>query len=159
MVQALREQLALVGVIPVRRINTAAQTIYSNVIDMKYHRRALVVSQAHSVTTKAVKGMKITIMQCDTSGTAASTALKTGTVTHVPATVGTYAASVLEVRAEDLRASTYGTGFNAPARYFKVGYTNSTYKTDMSVVILADSSRYGDAEDFDTSSVGQVAGI
>ena len=110
MAQALREQLALVGVIPVRITQTAAQTIYSNVIDMKEHRRALIVAQSRGEATKAVKGMTITIMQCDTSGTAASTALKTGTVTHIPATVGSYAAVVYEVTAADIRAALISLG-------------------------------------------------
>jgi hypothetical protein len=157
--QALREQMALVGVIPVRVIQTAAQTVYSNVIDMKNHRRALIVAQARGEATKAVKGMTVKIVQCDASGTAASTALKTGSTIHIPGTVGSYAAAVYEVTAEDIRGSTYGSTFNAPNRYFKVGFTNSTVKTNMSVVILADSSRYGDGDDNDTSSVSEVAGV
>ncbi len=159
MAQALREQMAVVGVIPVRVIQTAAQTIYSNVIDMKLHNRALVVAQARGEKTKADKGMTIKIVQCDASGTAATTALKTGTTIHIPGTVGSYAAAVYEVTAEDLRSSTYGLTLNSPARYFKVGFTNSTVKTNVSVVILADQSRYGDAEDYDASSVSEVAGI
>lgn len=154
--QALSEQLALVGVIPVRTIDTAAQTIYSNVVDMRYHRRALIVAQARSLTTKAAKGMTITVYNCDASGTAASTALITGSPIHTPATVGSYAAAVYEVTAEQIANSGYGTGFNAPGRYFKVGYTNSTNKVAMAVTILADASRYSDGEDFDVPSVSEV---
>lgn len=153
--QALSEELALVGLIPCRVINTAAQTIYSNVVDMRYHRRALIVAEARSQTTKAVKGMIVKVWNCDASGTAASTALITGSTIHTPATVGSYAAAVYEVTAEQL-ANGYGPTFNSPGRYFKVSFTNSTNKAIMSVHILADASRYGDAEDYDVSSVSEV---
>lgn len=154
--QALSEQLALVGLIPCRVIDTAAQTIYSNVVDMRLHRRALIIAEARSEATKAVKGMTITVYNCDASGTAASTALLTGSTLHTPATVGSYAAAVYEVTAEQIANSGYGTGFNAPGRYFKVGFTNSTNKAIVSVHILADASRYGDGEDFDVPSVSEV---
>lgn len=152
--ERLSEQLALVGVIPPRTIDTAAQTIYSNVVDMRYHRRALIVAQARSVTTKADKGMQITVVECDASGTAASTALLTGSAIHTPATVGSYAAAIYEIKAEDL--GTYGAGLNAQGRYFKVGFTNSTNKVSMAVQILADTSRWGPAKNFDVTSVSEI---
>ena len=121
-------------------------------VDMRY-RRALIVAEARSQTTKSVKGMIVKVWNCDASGTAASTALITGSTIHTPATVGSYAAAVYEVTAEQL-ANGYGPTFNSPGRYFKVSFTNSTNKTIMSYIYLCQPLR--DARD-DVSSVSEAA--
>lgn len=159
MAQALREQLAVVATFPPRVITSAGQTVYSDVVDMRLHNRALVVAQGRAASTRSVKGLTVKIWNCDASGTLASTALKVGSTIPIPKTAGSEPICVIEVTADEVRYSGYGTSFNTPYRYFRASITNSTnVKDSYSLVVLADQSRYGDAEDFDNARVAEVKG-
>jgi hypothetical protein len=154
--EALSEQLAMIAAFPPRIITTAASTVYTGVVDMKYHRRAMVVALGNAYGgTAMVKGLTVTLIDCDASGTAASTAFLTSSTTRVSGTAGQYTAIVLECKAEDL--GQYGPSLNAPGRYFKAGITTSTnVKNAYTAIVLVDGSRYGPAEDFDNSYVTEV---
>lgn len=154
--QALSEQMSLIGLIAQTRTATAAAAPVSNIIDMRYHRRALIVCMARAQATKMVKGMTITVWNSDATTTLASTAIITGSTLHTPATAGDYIAAVYEVTAEQIANSGYGTTFNEPGRYMKVKMTTSTNILNFSVIVLGDNSRYSDGEDFDLAKVSEV---
>ncbi len=154
--ERLTEQLAVVGLIPMRHITTAATTIYSNVVDMHDRYRALIIGSGSSYgTTKNVKGLTVKLWNCDASGTAATTCFLTSAVTHIPGTVGSNPPVVLlEITGNDL--SVYGPGLNAPGRYFKASITNSTAVLNhYGLFILADT-RYEPASGDDHACVTSI---
>jgi hypothetical protein len=155
--EALSEQLTIVGAFAPRIVTTAAQTLYTDVVDMRYHRRAMVIAAGNAYGgTAMVKGLTVTLIDCDASGTAASTAFLTSSVTRVSGTAGEYSIVVAECKAEDL--GQYGAALNAQGRYFKAGITTSTnVKNAYSVIVLADNSRYGGkAASNDLSAVKEI---
>ena len=154
--EALSEKLAVVATIPPRVIATAAQTIYSEVIDMRLFNRVLIVAQSRVASTRSVKSMTVNVYNCDASGTAASTALLTGSAIPAPLTAGGEPIGVYEVTAEQVRTSGYATT-NAPYRYIKVGITTSTnVKDSIHLTVLGDTSRHGPASDWDNADVIEI---
>lgn len=141
--EALSEQLTVSAMFAPRLITTAAQTLYTGVVDMRYARRAMVVAAGNAYGgTAMVKGLTVTLIDCDASGTAASTAFLTSSTTRVSGTNGEYTVIVLECKSEDL--GQYGGSLNHKGRYFKAGVTTSTnVKNAYSVVVLTDAARFG----------------
>lgn len=156
MVQRISEQLAVVGLIPMRHINTAATTIYSGAVDMHDRFRALVIAEGSSAgTTKNVKGITVKLWDCDASGTAAGTPFLTSAVTHIPGTAASNPPVILcEISGDDL--GVYGAGLNVRGRYFKASITNSTAVLNhYGAFILADS-RYMPADHDDHAAVTSI---
>jgi hypothetical protein len=155
--ERLSEQLAVVANFGPRVIRTAAQTLYTGVVDMRYHRRAIVIAKAKSYGTKMVKGLTVKLWDCDASGTAAGTAFLIGSTIALEGTQATAEPiAIYEVKAEDL-GQEYGAALNVRGRYFKVSVTNSTNVRDQySVTVLADTSRYGPGKNFDLASVSEI---
>jgi len=154
--ESLGESLAIVGAFAPRIVTTAAQTLYTDVVDMSHYRRALVIAAGNAYGgTAMVKGLTVTLIDCDASGTAASTAFYTSSVTRVSGTAGEYSIVVAECKAEDL--GQYGAALNNQGRYFKAGITTSTnVKNAYSVIVLGDVARHGPASDLDISAVKEI---
>jgi hypothetical protein len=152
----LTEQLAVVGLIPMRHITTAATTIYSNVVDMHDRYRALVIAEGSSYgTTKNVKGLTVKLWDCDASGTAASTCFVTSAVTHIPGTAASNPPIILcEITGNDL--GVYGAGLNVRGRYFKASITNSTAVLNTYGAIILADTRYGPAQGDDHAAVSEI---
>ena len=156
MVERLSEQMAVVGLIPMRHINTAATTIYSSVVDMLGRHNALVIAEGYSQgTTKNVKGITVKLWDCDASGTAAGTAFQISSTVHIPGTAASNPPVILcEVRAGEL--GNYGAGLNVRGRYFKASITNSTAVLNhYGAFILADAV-YEPAQDNDHAAVSEI---
>jgi len=155
--ERLSEGLAVVAAIPPRVVTTAAQTRYSDVVDMSKFQQVIVIGQARSAGTKQVKGLQVKLWNCDASGTAATTAFKIAAITHVAATAGQEPLVVVCVTSGDLRRAGYGPTLNAPYRYFKASITNSTNVRDSSsMVVLAGNARFGPASDWDNADVKAI---
>jgi hypothetical protein len=151
MTAKLSEALALVGTIDPHALAGAA-TIYSDIVDMGQIRRALIsVLEGAAVTTKmAGVAATISVFECTAAGTAASTALKSATITRAQTTAAKGQQAVLEVRDTEL-----GDVHAAYTRYFKVGITAGTNAVNIGAVILGGDNRYSNAasEDLDTATV------
>ena len=154
--ESLGERLAVVGAFAPRIVTTAAQTLYTDVVDMSKFRRALVIASGNAYGgTALVKGLTVTLIDCSANGTAASTAFYTSSVTRVSGTAGEYSIVVAECKAEDL--GQYAPSAGAGGRYFKAGITTSTnVKNAYSVIVLGSDARYGAASDNDISSVKEI---
>lgn len=153
--ESLGESLAVVGMFAPRIVTTAAQTLYTDVVDMSHYRRALVIAAGNAYGgTAQVKGLTVTLIDCTAAGTAASTAFYTSSVTRVSGTAGEYSIVVAECKGEDL--GQYGTA-TPMGRYFKAGITTSTnVKNAYSVVVLGSVDRHGPASARDISSVKEI---
>ncbi len=154
--ESLGESLAIVGAFAPRVVATAAQTIYTDVVDMSHYRRALVIAVGNALGgTSLVKGLTVTLMDCDAKGTAAGTAFYTSSVTPISGTAGEYSIVVAECKAEDL--GQYGASLNAPGRYFKAGVTTGTsVKNVYGAIVLGGVARYGPASDKDIAAVKEI---
>ena len=154
--ESLGEQLAIVGAFAPRIVTTAAQTLYTDVVDMSHYRRAMVIASGNANGgTALVKGLTVTLIDCDASGTAAGTAFYTSSVTRVSGTAGEYSIVVAETKAEDL--GQYGAGLNVRGRYFKAGITTSTnVKNAYSVIVLGSVDRHGPASARDIAAVKEI---
>jgi hypothetical protein len=150
------ERLAVVASFPPRVVTTAASTLYTGVVDMDVFRRAMVIAYGNAIGgTGLVKGLTVTLMDCDASGTAAGTAFYTSAVTRVSGTAAEYSIVVAECKAEDL--GQYGAGLNVRGRYFKAGITTSTtVLSSFAVVVLGGDCRYGPANVYDQSEVKSI---
>jgi hypothetical protein len=153
--ESLGERLAVVGAFAPRIVTTAAQTLYTDVVDMSKFRRALVIAAGNACGgTALVKGLTVTLIDCTAAGTAASTAFYTSAVTRVSGTAGEYSIVVAEAKAEDL--GQYGTA-TPMGRYFKAGITTSTNVLNAySVIVIGADARYGPASANDISSVKSI---
>ena len=139
--EKLSEELTLVATIDPAPLAGAA-TIYSDVVNMAYHRRALVVLLSGPATTTKMVATAgtLTIFECTAAGTLASTALKTVTVTRAQTTAAMGQQKVTEVRDTEL-----GTVHAAYTQYFKCKLVAGTNAANFGLVVLADNSRYSDA--------------
>jgi large exoprotein involved in heme utilization and adhesion len=155
MTERLAEKLGVVGYMPNRVITTAAQTIYTGVVDMSKYHQAIVIAGAKSGGTRNVLGLTVKLWDCDASGTAAGTAFKIGTSLLVTSTAATSPIAVYDVRAADL-GQTYGAALNVRGRYFKASVTTSTNVRDIYSLYILAEPRYGPADDYDLSVVGEV---
>lgn len=146
--EALKERMTLVGTIDPASL-TAATAKYSDVVDMRYHARALVaVLMGPATTTKmAATALTINIYECTSSGTAASTAIHSATITRAQTTADLGQQVVMEVKDTDL-----GSVHAAYNRYFKVGLTPGTNAVEGGVVIFGTDSRYSKASTNDLST-------
>jgi hypothetical protein len=153
--ESLGERLAVVGMFAPRIVTTAAQTLYTDVVDMSKFRRALVIASGNAYGgTANVKGLTVTLIDCTAAGTAASTAFYTSSVTRVSGTAAEYSIVVAECKSEDL--GQYGTA-TPMGRYFKAGITTSTnVKNAYSVVVIGADARFGPASDSDISAVKEI---
>ena len=154
--ESMGERLAVVACYAPRQVDTAASTLYSGVVDMDVFRRAMVIAVGNAEGgTAMVKGLTVTLMDCDASGTAASTAFYTSAVTRVSGTAGEYSIVVAECKAEDL--GQYGAALNVRGRYFKAGITTSTNVLNTyTIVVLGSDCRYGPANAYDQSEVKSI---
>jgi len=153
--ESLGESLAIVGAFAPRIVTTAAQTLYTDVVDMSHYRRALVIAAGNAYGgTANDKGLTVTLIDCTSAGTAASTAFYTSAVTRVSGTAGEYSIVVAECKAEDL--GQYGTA-TPMGRYFKAGITTSTnVKNAYSVIVLGSVDRHGPASARDIAAVKEI---
>jgi len=154
--ESMGERNAVVGLFGPRVVITAAQTLYTDVIDMSKFRRAQVIAAAIGSGTAAVKGMTVTLIDCEASGTAATTAFYTSAVTRVNGTAGNQSIVVAECKAEDL--GQYGAALvSGSGRYFKAGITTSTVvRSAYTVIVLGGDARFGPASDNDDSDVKTI---
>lgn len=153
--ESMGERLAVVASFAPRVVATAAQTLYTGVVDMDVFRRALVIAHGNATGgTALVKGLTVTLIDCTAAGTAASTAFYTSAVTRVSGTAAEYSIVVAECKAEDL--GQYGTA-TPMGRYFKAGITTSTnVLSSYSVVVIGGDCRYGPANVYDQSEVKSI---
>ena len=156
MVERIYERLAVVGLIPMRHITTAATTIYSGAVDMSKLSRALVIAEGSSAgTTKNVKGITVKLWDCDASGTAAGTCFLTSAVTHIPGTAASNPPVILcEISGDDL--GVYGAGLNVRGRYFKASITNSTAVLNHYGAFILGEAKYGPAYKDDHAAVTSI---
>jgi hypothetical protein len=154
MVQALSEQLALVGYISTSAGFTGASK-QTATIDMDIFRRALIILQGHVATTLATThgGLTLSIWDAGATGTNPSTAIITCTGLQLSKTTRGYQ-TIAEVRSEQLNtvvssAATYG-------RFFQARVKNGTLKAIANVIVLGDTARYGPASDYDLASVAEI---
>lgn len=147
--ESLKERMTLVGTIDPASL-AAATAKYSDVVDMKYHARALIaVTMGSATTTKmAATALTINVFECTSAGTAASTAIATATITRAQTTADTGQQVVLEVKDTDL-----GSVHAAYNRYFKVGVTPGSAAVQGGVVIFGTDSRYSKASSNDLATV------
>lgn len=146
--EKLSERLSLVGTIDPYGL-VAATAVHSDIVDMKKHRRAIIaLLEGKAVATKmAATALTIQVFECTAAGTAATTALKTSTITRAQTTASLGQQRVLEVRDTEL-----GTVHAAYNRYFKVTVTPGTNAVNAGLVILAGDSRYSDPATDDLST-------
>ena len=146
--ESLKERMTLVGTIDPASL-AAATTKYSDVVDMKYHARALIaVLMGSATTTKmAATALTINVFECTSAGTAASTAIASATITRAQTTADTGQQVVLEVKDTDL-----GSVHSSYNRYFKVGVTPGTNAVNAGVVIFGTDSRFSKASSNDLST-------
>lgn len=153
---AASERAAVVAAFAPRIVTTAAQTLYTDVVDMSKFRRALVIASGNAYGgTAMVKGLTVTLMDCSANATAATTAFYTSAVTRVSGTAGEYSIVVAECKAEDL--GQYEPSAGTGGRYFKAGITTSTNVLNAySVIVLGMDPRYGPGSDNDLAAVKSI---
>jgi len=151
--EALSEKLALVGYIATSH-GFAGSSRATATIDMDIFRRALVIVQSKVTGTVATThgGVSLRIFDATNTGKCASTCLIDGTGIQMTTTTRGYQ-SVYEVRSEQLGQVTArpGTG-----RFFRARLVGTTLKATASVIVLADTSRFGPASDYDLASVAEI---
>ena len=147
----LSESLSLVATIDPNFIAAGGAAVYTDVVNMAEHRRAIVVLlEGPAVATKrALTACTLEIFECTASGTAASTALKSTTITRAQTTAAMGQQRVLSVRDEEL-----GTVHAAYNQYFKAKLTPAaaTSAINFAVVVLAGESRFSKASEYDLST-------
>ena len=145
----LAERLALVATSDPATLAGGA-TIYSDVVDMKYYRRAVAIAlMGSAVTTKmAATALTMTVYECTAAGTAASTALKTNVITRAQTTALTGQQQILDVRDTEL-----GGVHASYTQYFKVGITAGTNAVVAGIVVLAGDGRYSRVQSDDLATV------
>jgi len=153
MVQALSEQLALVGYISTSH-GFAATSKATATIDMDIFRRAMVILQGKVTGTVSTThgGLTLKIFDATNTGKCASTAIITMTGLQLPTTTRAYQC-IAEVRSEMLGKKTARTG---TGRFFRARVINGTLKAIANVVVLGDTSRYGPASDYDLATVAEI---
>ena len=146
--ESLKERMTLIGTIDPASL-AAATAKYSDIVDMKYHARALIaVLMGSAKTTKmAATALTINVFECTSAGTAASTAIASATITRAQTTADTGQQVVLEVKDTDL-----GSVHSSYNRYFKVGVTPGTNAVNAGVVIFGTDSRFSKASSNDLST-------
>lgn len=151
--EELSEKLGLVGYVSTSHA-FAATSKATATIDMDIFRRCLIIVQGKTTGTVATThgGLTLKIFDATNTGKCASTAIITGTGIQLSTTTRAYQ-GVYEVRAEQLGKKTTRAG---TGRFFRARVIGQTLKAIANVVVLADTSRFGPASDYDLATVAEI---
>lgn len=144
----LTERLALAATIPADQ--RGASDTNSDVVDMRNHRRALVVAIVGDIATGAT--FNVTVYANTANSTSGGTAItgKSFTAASFSGTGGSNQEGLIEVSAEEVAAAVAG------GRYLFATATVAGGNVDYALAILVDDSRYGPSTEYDLASVAEI---
>jgi len=147
----LSEQLSVVGRIKPQSI-TAAATATSDIVDMRYHSRLLVLVNLGDYGAGNDGSVAVALYGDSASNMATEAAIsgKLLTTASFTGSVGDDAVGVIELTAEELA------DVGQTQRYVRLKITPSAQNLTAGAILLGDHSRYGDAADFDLSKVTEI---
>ena len=147
----LSEQLTVVGRIKPQAI-TKTNTATSDIVDMKYHARLLVLVNLGDYAA-GNDGSVAVALYGDSASNMATEAAITGkalTTGSFTGSAGDDAVGIIELTAEELAA------IGQTQRYVRLKITPSNQNLTAGAILLAGHSRYGKASDFDLSAVKEI---
>lgn len=147
----LSEELAVVGRIKPQTI-TATSTATSDIVDMKYHPRLLVLVNLGEYAA-GNDGSVAVALYGDSASNMATEAAITGkalTTGSFTGSAGDDAVGIIELTAEELAA------IGQTQRYVRLKITPTNQNLTAGAILLAGHNRYGKAEDFDLVKVKEI---
>mgnify|MGYP001212156296 CR=1 FL=1 len=147
----LSEQLTVVGRIKPQSV-TATQTATSDIVDMAYHARLMVLVNLGDYAAGNDGSVAVALYSDSASNMATEAditgkALTTGSFTG---SAGDDAVGIIELTAEELAA------IGQTQRYVRLKITPTNQNMTVGAILLADHSRYAPAEDFDLTKVKEI---
>lgn len=150
--QQISEAMPIVGRIKAQTV-TAAATVTSDIIDMKYHRRVRGIFNMGDYAA-GNDGAVAVKFQASNDGSSFTSAVdvtgKTLTAASFTGSAQDDCIATIEVSSEEMVIS--GTGY----RYLRMSVTPTNQNLTCGAVIEADGDRYGPATEFDLTAVTEV---
>ena len=147
----LSEMLAVVGRIKPQAV-TAASTATSDIVDMRYHSRLLVLVNLGEYAAGNDGAVTVQLYGDSAANMSAEAAIEGKAITAASWTgsAGDDGVAVIELTAEELAS------LGQSKRYVRLKITPAEQNMSVGAILLADHSRYAKAEDYDLAAVKEI---